>query len=607
MSLFGELKRRNVFRVAIAYSIVAWLVAQVAELAMDSFGSPDWVMKTLLLLLAIGLPIAIVFAWAFEMTPEGVKREKDVDRSSSITDQTGRKINAIIISVLVVALGFSVVTHRWTGGASPENPAENIPSETAASSDQSIAVLPFVNMSDDADNEYFSDGISEELLNVLVRVEGLRVASRTSSFAFKGKDTSIPNIAESLGVEHILEGSVRKAGDTVRVTAQLIDARTDTHLWSATYDRKLEDIFAIQDEISGHIVEALKVALGTGGEQTTAREQPPTRNLDAYENYLRGRYLWQRRGEENIANSIELFEMATSQDPTFARAWSSLAAAHLTMPTYSDEPSEVHNPRALRNAKKALEIDPTIAEAYAVLAELAREDMHWDKAESHYHKAIEMEPKNSTSHLWYAEHLQSTGRTKAALKEALIAYDLDPLHPGSNSVVGAIYETLGDVVNREKYSRNAWQLGHFGSLIDVIDLRIQQGKADEAKALAQEFEATVNNSNGLMIQRVDAYLNKDARQEFFDTIEAPDFRFPPIFFLNDYAVLDRLDDVFELTADINNFTGNSMFVLWRTDMAHVRRDPRFVDLVKAVGLESYWDEYGWPPACQKTDGQITCQ
>jgi TolB-like protein len=272
MSLFGELKRRNVFRVAIAYSVVAWLVAQVAELAMESFGSPDWVMKTLLLLLAIGLPIAIVFAWAFEMTPEGVKREKDVDRTTSITHQTGRKINTIIISVLVIALGFSVVTHRWAGGDGTESPAVDAPTQTTASSDQSIAVLPFVNMSNDADNEYFSDGISEELLNVLVRVEGLRVASRTSSFAFKGKDTSIPNIAESLGVEHVLEGSVRKAGNTVRVTAQLIDARTDTHLWSETYDRKLEDIFAIQDEISGHIVEALKIALGAGGEQTTARE-----------------------------------------------------------------------------------------------------------------------------------------------------------------------------------------------------------------------------------------------------------------------------------------------------------------------------------------------
>lgn len=606
MSLFGELKRRNVFRVAIAYSVVAWLVAQVAELALDSFGSPDWVMKTLLLLLAIGLPIAIVFAWAFEMTPEGVKREKDVDRTTSITQQTGRKINTIIISVLVIALGFSVVTHRWTGGNGPQSPSVEVPSETAASGDQSIAVLPFVNMSDDAGNEYFSDGISEELLNVLVRVEGLRVASRTSSFAFKGKDTSIPNIAESLGVEHILEGSVRKAGNTVRVTAQLIDARTDTHLWSETYDRKLEDIFAIQDEISGHIVEALKVALGAGGEQAITKDHQPTQDLDAYENYLRGRYLWQRRGGENIAKSIALFEKATSQDPTFARAWSSLAAAHLTMPTYSNESNEVHNPKALKNAKKALEIDPTIAEAYAVLAELARADMHWDEAENYYHKAIEMEPKNSTSHLWYAEHLQSTGRTEAALKEALIAYELDPLHPGSNSVVGAVYEALGDVVNREKYSRNAWQLGHWGSLIDVIDLKIQQGKADEALALAHEFEATVDDSNGLMIVRVNAYVNEGARQDFFDVIEAPDFRFPRIFFLNDYAMLRSVDDVFALTTDVNDFTGNSMFQLWRTDMAHVRRDPRFVALVKAAGLETYWDEYGWPPACQKTDGQITC-
>lgn len=186
MSFFGELSRRNVFRVAIAYTVVAWLIAQVAELALDSFGSPEWVMKTLLLLLSIGLPIAVIFAWAFELTPEGVKREKDVDRTASITSQTGRKIDFIIIGFLVVALVFAIATHQWTGIGSEE------PDATVAETEQSIAVLPFVNMSDDASNEYFSDGISEELLNVLVRVKGLKVASRTSSFAFKGKDTASP-------------------------------------------------------------------------------------------------------------------------------------------------------------------------------------------------------------------------------------------------------------------------------------------------------------------------------------------------------------------------------------------------------------------------------
>lgn len=607
MSFFGELKRRNVIRVAIGYSIVAWLVAQVAELALDSFGSPDWVMKTLLLLLAIGLPIAIVFAWAFEMTPEGVKREKDVDRSTSITEQTGRKINVIIISVLVIALGFSVITHRWTGSDGTDTAAVTVPAQNAASSDQSIAVLPFVNMSEDEDNEYFSDGISEELLNVLVRVEGLRVASRTSSFAFKGKDASIPLIAESLGVAHILEGSVRKAGDTVRVTAQLIDARTDKHLWSETYDRKLEDIFAIQDEISAHIVAALKIALGTEEQAVLSSAATPTDNLDAYENYLRGRYLWQRRGAENIGKAIALFQKATEQDATFARAWSSLAGAHITMPTYSNEPSDDHYPRALEYAEKALSIDPSIAEAHAVLGELARTERHWSDAEVHYRHAIANEPKNSTSYLWYAEHLQCTGRIGAALQTALIAYRLDPLHQGTNQVLGEIYESHGDFLNAEKYSRNAVDAGHLGGMIEVTGMRMLDDDFEAALSLSAKTDIAFGQGGDLFVRRTKAYQDSAFRKSYFETLEADPENIVPIFFLRDYANLGRVDDAFSIASDPGAFIGNSRFTLWRHDMSRFRQDPRFTELVVAAGYVDYWNEYGWPPACEQTDGKIVCQ
>ena len=251
----------------------------------------------------------VFFAWAFELTPDGLKREHEVDRSQSISSQTGRKLDYAIIGVLIVALAYfaydkfvldpsrdaelvqaitETVAEQVTGIQSRRNAAE-----------KSIAVLPFVNMSDDPGNEYFSDGIAEELMNVLVKVAGLRVASRTSSFSFKGKDTSIPGIAKALNVDHVLEGSVRKAGNTVRVTAQLIDVSTDSHLWSGTYDRELEDIFAIQDEISGQIVQALKVALRAGEQEAMTHAHKPTENLEAYELYLRGRFAWQlpRRGQ----------------------------------------------------------------------------------------------------------------------------------------------------------------------------------------------------------------------------------------------------------------------------------------------------------------------
>jgi TolB-like protein len=605
MSFFGELNRRNVFRVAIAYTVVAWLVAQVAELALDSFGSPEWVMKTLLLLLVIGLPIALVFAWAFELTPEGVKREKNVNQSTSITSKTGPKIGYIIIGVLVVALSISVSTHQWTVGS--DNDSVESQDAAADNAGQSIAVLPFVNMSDDADNEYFSDGISEELLNVLVRVEGLHVASRTSSFAFKGKDTSIPMIAESLGVAHILEGSVRKAGDTVRVTAQLIDARTDKQLWSETYDRKLEDIFAIQDEISAHIVDALKIALGTGSDPVPDTVQRPTSNLIAYEDYLRGRYLWRLRGEDNIRNAIQFFEQATGADPLFARAWSSLAAAQITLPTYADASRDDYYAAADRNARRALALDDTLAEAYAVLASLAGEVRHWGEAEELYRQAILHEPKNSTSYAWYGEHLLSAGRADAALESALKAYDLDPLHPGTNVFLGEIYMSLGDSENADKYNSAALELGHIGGLFGLAQLRLVQRRFPEALEMIRETLEEYPKPENYAELYIAAHQFPDRVPGFIDYIDKNSAELVRVQFLWDFILLDRLDLAYELISDPDALSTVRWLMLWRSETAAVRRDPRFEKLIQDAGLVEYWDEYGWPNSCQRVAGKIVCQ
>jgi TolB-like protein len=250
--LFEELKRRNVFKVGTAYVVLAWLLAQVTDIFLEPFGAPEWVIKTILLLLIIGFPLALLFAWAFELTPEGLKKEKDVDRSQSITHETGQKLNFAIIFILVLALGYFAIDKFVL---EPQRKAETARqsaspvAEPDTSSDKSIAVLPFVNMSEDAGNEYFSDGISEEILNSLAKVKDLKVAGRTSSFAFKGRDQDLRQIGDALGVNHILEGSVRKAGAKVRITAQLIQVEDGFHLWSETYDRELTDVFAIR----GHI------------------------------------------------------------------------------------------------------------------------------------------------------------------------------------------------------------------------------------------------------------------------------------------------------------------------------------------------------------------
>jgi len=272
LSFFDELKRRNVFRVGIAYLIGGWLVIQVADIVLENIGAPAWVMKAILLLTVLGFLVALFFAWAFEATPEGIKRESEIDRSQSITRVTGRKLDRSIIVMLVIALAYFV----WESRVSDRAPV-------SVSTDASVAVLAFENMSPDPENAFFAEGISEEILNVLAAVDGLRVASRTSAFSFADSDTPIPEIASQLDVAHVLEGSVRKQGMRVRITAQLIDASNDAHLWSDTYDRDLDDIFAVQEEIAVAISAALMGALGM--DQITVAA--PTDDIAAYELFLR--------------------------------------------------------------------------------------------------------------------------------------------------------------------------------------------------------------------------------------------------------------------------------------------------------------------------------
>lgn len=601
MSIVSELRRRNVFRVAIAYSVTAWLVAQVAELAFDSFGTPEWVMKTLLFVLLIGLIFAVFFAWAYEMTPEGIKREKDVDRSKSITDQTGRKLNYTIIGILVFALAFSVATHRWTTGDEIRTEAADTGEEGA----KSIAVLPFVNMSDDPNNEYFSDGISEELLNVLVKVDNLRVASRTSSFSFKGKDTPIPEIAKALQVEHVLEGSVRKAGDTVRVTAQLIDVKTDSHLWSETYDRKLEDIFVIQDEISAHIVEALKVALGSG--EVVRTSDQPTTNLSAYEDYLRGRHFWQRRGEDNILKAIELFERATKADPGFARAWSSLAAAHTTLPTYSATASQTdHFSLAREYAAKALLIDAALAEAHAVLGDMARWENDWAEAESHYQQAIQLEPNNSTGYLWYAEHLGSVGKLDSLLDNAVKAIGLDPFNAGANSVVGFAYAVNGRVEDAAKYTRAASDLGHPWAIYDLVLLLIDSGDPDKAELIVQSEIAPVDEEGREGFDRLFAALRDPNLVEAHLDWVRDSFPEEESFLAFEYLRLGHVDEAAEILAR-TSLLGGDWMGFWLPVAQPLREHPTFAALLQRHGLVDYWDKHGWPEQCSRQGETITCR
>ncbi|MFQ6006153.1 MAG: winged helix-turn-helix domain-containing protein, partial [Woeseia sp.] len=304
-TLFSELKRRNVVRVAIAYGIVAWLLIEVTATTFPVLTLPDWTATLVTVLLLVGFPVALLFAWAFELTPEGLKKEKDVDRSESITHVTGRKLDFIIITVLVLALGYFAYDKFLLQPAS----------DSQQMVEKSIAVLPFVNISSDKEQEYFSDGITEEILNSLASVKGLKVTGRTSSFAFKEQNQDLRRIGGILGVEHILEGSVRRSGTTVRIAAQLVQVEDGFHLWSETFDRELDDIFTIQDEIAAAVVEQLKITL--------LSEAPTSRQTDqeVYELVLQARFFANRRRQGDDAIALDYYERAIAIDPGYAPAW----------------------------------------------------------------------------------------------------------------------------------------------------------------------------------------------------------------------------------------------------------------------------------------------
>ncbi len=442
-SLFRELKRRNVIRVALVYIVAAWLLLQVADVVLNNIEAPNWVFQTILLLVVLGFPFAVIFAWAFELTPEGLKKEKDVDRSESITHDTGRKLDFIIIAVLVLALVYFTYDKYVIDPAQEEALATASPQAEESSEtdtpEMSIAVLPFVNMSSDPEQEFFSDGISEELLNMLAQFPGLRVAARTSSFQFKGMNQDIAKIADTLHVAHILEGSVRKSGTKLRITAQLIKADDGFHLWSHSYDRELDDIFAVQNEIATAISEALKVKLALDMASGTAQRPAviPAANTQAYEAYLRGRRLIHRRGRESLEDAVRHLERALRLDERFAPAHAHLGIATsllLESPqSYGTLSLEEVQRRATPHFERALELEPNLAEAHGGLALLTMNNGDPESAIAYARRALELNPSYIDAMNWLYLALGSLGeyQEQEAIIERILS--IDPL-----SIIGRL-------------------------------------------------------------------------------------------------------------------------------------------------------------------------
>ena len=495
MSFIAELKRRNVFRVAAAYAVIAWLLIEVSDTIFPRLGLPEWTVTFVIVLLLLGFPLSLFFAWAYELTPDGLKRERDVDRSESVAPQTGRRLDRVIIGVLVLALGFFAIDRFVLDPqrAAIQEELVAVQVEQARQEgqlaalartydDNSIAVLAFQDMSPEKNQEYLSDGIAEELLNLLARVPELRVISRSSAFSFKGQNLEIPQIAERLNVAHILEGSVRKSGDRVRITVQLIDTRSDSNVWSETYDRTLDDIFAIQDEIAGMVVSELRVTLL--GDMPKVAET----TSEAYALYLEARQARSQFSAEGFARSIELLQRALAADPGYAAARIALAASYINQASAGFRPFDDGYTRARQLLEEVIAVEPDNAQAHVSLAWIARiYDGDLPTAAWHTQQAMASSPgdwaiiSNTSQLLW---QLGRRDETIAFLEHAVV---LDPINPLTKTNLALVYLVAGRLGEAIELALEALELSPSALIARFVHGLALLEQGDASAALA-EFE-----------------------------------------------------------------------------------------------------------------------
>ena len=596
-SLWDKLRRRKVVQWGLAYAAGAWGLLQGLEYVSDTFGWPQQLQQVTTLALLVGLPVVLVIAWY-----HGDRGEQRVTA-----------VELAIITLLFLLGGgifwrYERALEETPSAAQPHAPAAGAPDATAPTAEQqSVAVLPFANMSDAAGSEYFSDGLAEEILNALAQIPGLRVPSRTSSFSFRGKQSDLKEVADALRVAHVLEGSVRRDGQRIRVTAQLIDARTDSHLWSKTWDRQLEDVFAVQQEIAQEIAGSLKVQFAGGG----GPRGVGTQNVEAYEHYLQGRHLWRQRGEGPLRASIEQFEAAIRLDPGFARAHSALAASTAVLVSYtgSEVPLESLINAAQTHAQRALSLDPSIAEAHAVLASVMEERWQWLAADAENQRAIALDPSDSTVQQWYSEFLGRMGRVRDAEAPIERALALDPLSPVIN--LSAALTAIGARMDKERaleLARRAESLGatpRFRAGVLLVQMAAGDARAARAYVPDGSLEAAV----------IDAVIDPSRKDEAMARLaSAPAGSRRVDHALQSqtvsYIYLGEIDKAHEAARrsidDRTMFPADFLALDASPNFTRFRADPRFEELVRDAGLLEYWRAVAWPDLCRPKGDGIEC-
>jgi serine/threonine-protein kinase len=577
---FAELKRRHVFRIAAVYGGVGFVIVQAADVFVPALHLPPWILSAVAVLVVLGFPIAVLIAWAFELTPDGLKKTEDAtagEIEAIVAQPAGSRwpigLAAMTGLILIALSGWWLVTGRIRGTGTYD----------------SIAVLPFVNLSDNEELEYFSDGLSEELLNALAGVEDLRVAARTSSFAFKGTNADIRTIADSLGVATVLEGSVRRSGDQVRITVQLIDAEYGFHLWSNEYDRGLDDVFATQDEIANAVTAALVPRLKAEDAPTT---RGGTTNVDAFDEYLRGREKWRTRDVGSLHESVAHFRAAVGMDPGFALAWSGLADA-IDALAWRDPVTLDLIPEGRLAALRALTLDPEMAEGWASAGILAAEfDNDHEVGELALRRALSLRPSYATANQQLSGLLRSVGRVEESGEYIEMAVELDPLSPFFHTSYGDVLLVRGDPEGAREQYKLAEDLGRDGAgFRKLLFYARQLGLTTEEAADAAEGFATRTGFRDPASWRVvgEGIVDDSRREEALAVIDRSQGLAPR----NEHQFRLTLGQYEQAITNIQSMWQSGAGDVWRIgtmpENDPLRDDPRFIEIVKDLGIPNGYD------------------
>ncbi len=591
MKIYTELKRRNVFRVGAAYAVASWVLLQIFDVISPIFELPEWAPKLILIILAIGLVPALIFAWAFEMTPEGLKKESEVDRSASIVSATGHRLNYVITGFLILAVVLLLAERQFRPVVVAEPDASVASEETE--NEKSIAVLPFVNMSSDPEQEFFSDGITEEILNSLASVKELKVAGRTSSFAFKGQNDDLRRIGEALGVDHILEGSVRKAGAQVRITAQLVQVDDGFHLWSETYDRELTDVFAIQDEIANEILKQLRSKLLTDEVVVAGAKRT---NPKVYELYLQAKQRIYTRIRPEIETAVDELDEAIQMDEEYAPVFAQRGIAMLLLSDqqYGSIPNDESARRAKRYFDQALQLDPNLAEGLAGLGlyYINNGSNDTEAAIDALAKALSINPNLIDAGNWLQIALRNEGDLLGSMEIIEDLVERDPLYRPAFSNAMAMFNNFGRQDKAEALLKRieAFDPDNPDLLLARATNLLYSGRYGEGLKVMEE-RRELGNMSGVAKMFLSIGLMGTGQFERATTEGSPYWQPGALYSTG------RIEDAFELAHDQarGGDPGTLFYLLLRED-----RDQELVDYLEerwpslsAFASENPGDDVGW--------------